>query len=335
MRQSKEEFDSLSKSEMKELEDVLRSSEEERRRLEMERGKEEELFSRALAVTNESEKTDQKREGLTATSSSRTEATPLVTKNAELKATSEGAASKSSNTVEGSETVGSAGSADSKPSRAATAKKDRRESTGERPPTMNTLAPSERDRRASVGDKSPTTKTSAPPEKTPPRTRGNGRPPTAKRGNTPSGGVGERAALKSVKDRRPSAMSFSRLQKLGSRKRTISSIRALERKLKQSWKKEGILALLREPNRLNSATIRSREEYLRMQRDRLLAMKANEREKQMNFYQRAAQERPRTARAARGLMRGSRGGIGTDDVLAARRAIVDQLKTEIEESSTS
>ncbi|KAK6021382.1 hypothetical protein OSTOST_12945 [Ostertagia ostertagi] len=189
---------------MKELEDVLRSSEEERRRLEMERGKEEELFSRALAVTNESEKTDQKREGLTATSSSRTEATPLVTKNAELKATSEGAASKSSNTVEGSETVGSAGSADSKPSRAATAKKDRRESTGERPPTMNTLAPSERDRRASVGDKSPTTKTSAPPEKTPPRTRGNGRPPTAKRGNTPSGGVGERAALKSVKDRRPS-----------------------------------------------------------------------------------------------------------------------------------
>ncbi|VDL73868.1 unnamed protein product [Nippostrongylus brasiliensis] len=41
-------------------------------------------------------------------------------------------------------------------------------------------------------------------------------------------------------------------------------------------------ALLQEPNRLNSATVRSREEYLKMQRDRLLTMKANEREKQMN-----------------------------------------------------
>ncbi|KAK6049724.1 hypothetical protein COOONC_12771 [Cooperia oncophora] len=53
MRQSKEEFDNLTKSEMEELEDVLRSSEEERRRLEMQRGKEEELFSRALAARKE------------------------------------------------------------------------------------------------------------------------------------------------------------------------------------------------------------------------------------------------------------------------------------------
>ncbi|VDM73483.1 unnamed protein product [Strongylus vulgaris] len=90
-------------------------------------------------------------------------------------------------------------------------------------------------------------------------------------------------------------------------------------------------ALLQEPSRLNSATVRSREEYLRMQRDRLLAMKASEREKQMNeVSQRASQERPRTAKAARGLMRGSRGGIENDDVLAARREIVEKLKTEIE-----
>ncbi|ETN85107.1 hypothetical protein RB195_014935 [Necator americanus] len=93
-------------------------------------------------------------------------------------------------------------------------------------------------------------------------------------------------------------------------------------------------ALLQEPFRLNSATIRSREEYLRMQRDRLLAMKASEREKHMNeVSQRAAQERPRTAKAVRGLMRGSI--AGADDVLATRRAIVEKLKTEIDATSTS
>lgn len=49
-RQSKEEFDSLSRQELDELEEVLRSSEEERRRLEMERGKEQELLTKALAM---------------------------------------------------------------------------------------------------------------------------------------------------------------------------------------------------------------------------------------------------------------------------------------------
>ena len=48
-RQSKEEFDNLSKREMEELEEVLRSSEEERRRLEEERIREQKLVSRALA----------------------------------------------------------------------------------------------------------------------------------------------------------------------------------------------------------------------------------------------------------------------------------------------
>ncbi|PIO69199.1 hypothetical protein TELCIR_08989 [Teladorsagia circumcincta] len=340
--QSKEEFDSLSKSEMKELEDVLRSSEEERRRLEMERGKEEELFSRALAVSNETEKPNQKPESLTATSSSRTEVTtPAAAKNDESKVTSDAAASKTSKTAEGSEAAVSSESTDLKPSRAATAKKDRRESTGERPPPVRTLPSQEKDRRASVGEKSPATKMPAPPEKTPPRTRGNGRPPTAKRANTPSGGAGERPALKSVKERRPSTEA-RKTKEDG----TVS--KSVGEKTEEELDEEGMMygprgkniydvnALLREPNRLNSATIRSREEYLRMQRDRLLAMKANEREKQMNeVSQRAAQERPRTARAARGLMRGSRGAIGNDDVLAARRAIVDQLKTEIEDSSTS
>ncbi|PIO63965.1 hypothetical protein TELCIR_14420 [Teladorsagia circumcincta] len=205
MRQSKEEFDSLSKSEMKELEDVLRSSEEERRRLEMERGKEEELFSRALAVSNEKI----------------FYSSVLI---AEFQPSTEARKTKEDGTVN-----------------------------------------------KSVGEKT-------------------------------------------EEELDEEGMMY------GPRGKNIYDVNAL----------------LKEPNRLNSATIRSREEYLRMQRDRLLAMKANEREKQMHeVSQRAAQERPRTARAARGLMRGSRGAIGNDDVLAARRAIVDQLKTEIEDSSTS
>ncbi|VDO77149.1 unnamed protein product [Haemonchus placei] len=133
-----------------------------------------------------------------------------------------------------SETATSTGT-DSKPVRAATAKKDRRESM----PAARTPSATEKERRPSVSEKPPTPKPSA---------------------------------------------------------------------------------LLQEPNRLNSAAIRSRAEYLRMQRDRLLAMKTNEREKQLNVSDFPVKTR-------------SRGGA--DDVIAARRAIVDQLKSEIDIPSTS
>ncbi|RCN43239.1 hypothetical protein ANCCAN_10814 [Ancylostoma caninum] len=53
MRQSKEEFDSLSRRELEELEEVLRNSEEEKKRLEEERTREEELVSNALAVSDQ------------------------------------------------------------------------------------------------------------------------------------------------------------------------------------------------------------------------------------------------------------------------------------------
>lgn len=54
-----------------------------------------------------------------------------------------------------------------------------------------------------------------------------------------------------------------------------------------------------------------------------------------DISQRAAQERPRTAKAARGFMRGSRAAIGADDVLAARRAVLEKLKTEIKGTTSS
>ncbi|XGW06069.1 hypothetical protein V3C99_016422, partial [Haemonchus contortus] len=345
MRQSKEEFDNLSRKEMEELEDVLRSSEEERKRLEIERGKEQELYSRALAATNGVERINPKQEASNVASAPSVVATTSAEqKNPDLAVlNSDATPSKavagpertSSKAGGGSETATSATGADSKSSRAATAKKDRRESM----PAARTPSATEKERRPSVSEKPPTPKPSVPPEKTPPRSRGGARPPTAKRANASSGGTGggERAVPKSAKERRPSTESRKRKEE--------NNANVGAEKKNEELDEDGVMygprgkniydvnALLREPNRLNSAAIRSRAEYLRMQRDRLLAMKTNEREKQLNeVSQRAAQERPRTARAARGLMRGSRGGA--DDVIAARRAIVDQLKSEIDNPST-
>uniref|UniRef100_A0A7I5ED41 Cilia- and flagella-associated protein 36 n=1 Tax=Haemonchus contortus TaxID=6289 RepID=A0A7I5ED41_HAECO len=354
MRQSKEEFDNLSRKEMEELEDVLRSSEEERKRLEIERGKEQELYSRALAATNGVERLNPKKEASNVASAPGVEATTSVEQKKPDSAVlnSDATPSKavagpgrtSSKAGGGSETATSATGADSKSSRAATAKKDRRESM----PVARTPSATEKERRPSVSEKPPSVKPEiprsqearVPPEKTPPRSRGGARPPTAKRANAPSGGTGggERAVPKSAKERRPSTESRKRKEE--------NNANVGAEKKNEELDEDGVMygprgkniydvnALLQEPNRLNSAAIRSRAEYLRMQRDRLLAMKTNEREKQLNeVSQRAAQERPRTARAARGLMRGSRGGA--DDVIAARRAIVDQLKSEIDNPSTS
>ncbi|KAK5980986.1 hypothetical protein GCK32_017399, partial [Trichostrongylus colubriformis] len=202
MRQSKEEFDQFTKNEMEELEEVLRSSEEERNRLEAERGKEQELYDRALAASNENEKSNQKQEGSTVLSSSGVGKTnSSAMKNEESTAVSEETSSKS---AESAQMAASATSTDSKSNRIGTAKKSRRGSVEERPPSTRPPAASENNRRASTIEKTSATKVSAPSEKTPPRTRTDGRPPTAKRANLPSAPIAnsERAALKSGKERK-------------------------------------------------------------------------------------------------------------------------------------
>ncbi|KAK6045052.1 hypothetical protein COOONC_17443 [Cooperia oncophora] len=139
----------------------------------------------------------------------------------------------------------------------------------------------------------------APSEKTPPKSRREGRPPTGKRLNTASGAGVETAAQKGAKERRPSTEARKR-KELG------SLITNTGKKDEQEQEDDGVTYGPRGKNIYDVNDV----------------------------SQRAAQERPRTARAARGFMRGSRGGIGSDDVLAARRAIVDQLKSEIDDSST-
>lgn len=75
-----------------------------------------------------------------------------------------------------------------------------------------------------------------------------------------------------------------------------------------------------------------RQEHLKQQRDKLLNMKRDARERAFADAEgEASRTRPKTAKAAKSALRG-RGRIGgeaTDDVMAARRALVDKLKQEV------
>lgn len=75
-----------------------------------------------------------------------------------------------------------------------------------------------------------------------------------------------------------------------------------------------------------------RQEYLKQQRDKLLAMKREARERAFaDAESEGGRTRPKTAKAAKSALRG-RGHIGgeaTDDVMAARRALVEKLKQEV------
>ncbi|CAJ0588304.1 unnamed protein product [Cylicocyclus nassatus] len=314
MRQSKEEFDNLSRREMEELEEVLRSSEEERRRLEEERAREQAIMSKALAITDGAQASDGQK---------RPDDTAVCATGIEIQQRSE-----PSEEVEKAITKASRDISEVKIQRTPSAKK-KRGSISERPPSPKISAPVEKERNENAGPKSPSVKTADETQNADrPSTKKEGRPPTTKRPSSKE----RRASLGATKERRPSTEARKRKDESKTGKKTANGEE--DEGLWQGPRTKNVYdvnALLQEPSRLNSAQLRSRAEYLRMQRDRLLALKASEREKQMNeVSQRAAQERPRTAKAARGLMRGSRGGIDHDDVLAARREIVEKLKTEID-----
>ncbi|KJH40901.1 hypothetical protein DICVIV_13133 [Dictyocaulus viviparus] len=325
MRQSKEEFDNLSKLEIAEIEEVLRNSEEERLRLEQERDKEQKLVTEALV---QSEKVfESPMEKVTSTSSESTKQTgilelkeqnlredidhPDITEDPETKSTGRITTIKDVSERE-----------DSKP----LSPKDTVSTENEQIQINDIkLAEAKSNVVAESGNEKEKTK------------KVNVRPSSSK--NTLKSTSAHTESLKrntSPETRYPSVdkakdnnINDEKLSELievneqpqmlhGPRGKTMSDVNAL----------------LQQPNRLNSALIRNREKYLRMQRDRLLQMKAIEREKQMNdITKRTAQERPRTARAARGMMRGSLIAIGADDTLAARRAVVEKVKAELGNTS--
>lgn len=85
----------------------------------------------------------------------------------------------------------------------------------------------------------------------------------------------------------------------------------------------------------NDEDLDKRREYLRAQRDRLIAMKKQEREKLLleNSSSGHQPARPKSARAAQMAIRNPlnmrAASIGSEKSLSARRALADRLKQEL------
>ena len=90
-------------------------------------------------------------------------------------------------------------------------------------------------------------------------------------------------------------------------------------------------------SQLSADEIRQRQEFLRQQRDKLLAMKKAEREKQLRAVERdGASQRPVSARAARSALHASAGAAASpaadpdnDKKMAMRKAIAEKLRQEV------
>lgn len=88
---------------------------------------------------------------------------------------------------------------------------------------------------------------------------------------------------------------------------------------------------------LTPSELKKRQEYLSEQRDKLLAMKKKEREKQLLKAERMQPQRPMSARAARSALSKSNETMKApaqsspedERKLAMRRAIADRIKAEV------
>ncbi|EPB67682.1 hypothetical protein ANCCEY_13224 [Ancylostoma ceylanicum] len=342
---------------MEELEEVLRNSEMEKKRLEEERTREQELVSNALAISEEITGKSTEISGATSSSPGTNSEDPKQTVPSRATASNE-------RNLRSLSKQGRENSASGEEIRSASTIRKQQRPNNEETQSANMPNSVGKDLKETTGSK--LSSVEAPPENQQPIERPSskrsaesischkkalevseeylnedwrgkdGLPPASKRTGSQSG---ERRQSKSTssKEKRPSTEGRKRAEEADVGKK--ANIAEDDLGIVHGPREKNLYdvnALLQEPSRLNSATVRSREEYLRIRRDRLLAMKASEREKQMNeVSQRAAQERPRTAKAARGLMRGSRVAIETDEVLAARRAILEKLRTEIDGTTDS
>ena len=92
-------------------------------------------------------------------------------------------------------------------------------------------------------------------------------------------------------------------------------------------------------SKLSADELKKRQDFLKQQRDKLLAKKKAEREKKLESYESekgpANRGRPQSARAARSAMSGGRKAPAAsanpedEKKLAMRRAIADRLKNEV------
>nr|XP_053652784.1 cilia- and flagella-associated protein 36-like [Cherax quadricarinatus] len=78
---------------------------------------------------------------------------------------------------------------------------------------------------------------------------------------------------------------------------------------------------------VNPEELKKRQEYLKAQRDKLLALKQEEREKQLAAFEKSEpQKRPKSSRAARKVLEGSTIDAQT---LHVRKALAERLKAEV------
>lgn len=76
--------------------------------------------------------------------------------------------------------------------------------------------------------------------------------------------------------------------------------------------------------------MKKRQDFLKQQRDKLIAMKAKEREKMLVKAEKANPGRPSSARAAKNALKDDGKAQQVDDkTLAMRRAIANKLKSEV------
>lgn len=72
-----------------------------------------------------------------------------------------------------------------------------------------------------------------------------------------------------------------------------------------------------------------RQQYLRTQRDKLVAMKKEARQKQLTGEAAAKQKnRPKSAKAAEAVLNGAKGGLRANE-LQIRKTLADRLKAEV------
>lgn len=79
--------------------------------------------------------------------------------------------------------------------------------------------------------------------------------------------------------------------------------------------------------------MRKRQEYLRAQRDKLVALKKEARQKQLDITDTASGQsvgRPRSAKAARACMTGAQVTVGTQELLI-RKTLAERLRSEVVE----
>ncbi|KAH1000923.1 cilia- and flagella-associated protein 36 [Dendroctonus ponderosae] len=83
------------------------------------------------------------------------------------------------------------------------------------------------------------------------------------------------------------------------------------------------------PIEVDASELRKRQEYLRAQRDKLVAMKKEARQKQLSSEAASkARNRPKSAKAAEAVLNGAKGGIRASE-LQIRKTLAERLKAEV------